>query len=340
MANYSKTYRATATPSEGLNWYYPERMYDNDVDSYAYRQIKSTSATHINGFGIDLPSDAVVQSVEVHTKIYSSNSYGYICIYVLSDLETSDSTKRVYTTKVVNGASFSAKYVTQTYTGDGLAARLSEISLHGGNVIDFLKNLRMRFVIGSTSSSSSATCRIYDNYIVVNYKIPGYIITVNAGVGGTVTGGGEYDNGTTVTLTATPNTGYKFKQWSDGDTSATRTVTVTGNATYTAEFEKVTVTISASADPSEGGSVTGTGSYQYGETFTLTAVPNDGYKFVRWSTLNTTPSITRTAGLLDEDFTAYFEKEQTSNIFVGTQRVTAYCGTQKLSAYCGTKKLS
>lgn len=64
-----------------------------------------------------------------------------------------------------------------------------------------------------------------------------YTLNVSTGTGGSVSGGGTYEYGSTVTLTATPNSGYKFKQWSDGVTTATRTVTVTGNASYTATFE-------------------------------------------------------------------------------------------------------
>ena len=54
---------------------------------------------------------------------------------------------------------------------------------------------------------------------------------------GTVTGSGTYDYGTEVTITATPNTGYKFVQWNDGNTNASRTVMVTANETYTATFD-------------------------------------------------------------------------------------------------------
>lgn len=50
-------------------------------------------------------------------------------------------------------------------------------------------------------------------------------------------GGGSYEYGTTVTLTATPNSGYEFKQWADGVTTASRSIKVTGNATYSALFE-------------------------------------------------------------------------------------------------------
>ena len=54
---------------------------------------------------------------------------------------------------------------------------------------------------------------------------------------GSVTGGGEYEAGTQATVTAVVNSGYQFKQWSDGNTSATRSVTVNSNLTLTATFE-------------------------------------------------------------------------------------------------------
>jgi len=62
-------------------------------------------------------------------------------------------------------------------------------------------------------------------------------LTVTAGTGGTVSGGGPYNYGATATLKATPSAGYHFVKWSDGNTNASRTVIVTGNATYTATFE-------------------------------------------------------------------------------------------------------
>ena len=55
---------------------------------------------------------------------------------------------------------------------------------------------------------------------------------------GTVTGGGEYEEGTEVTLKATAKSGYQFQKWNDGNTSATRKVTVSANAEYTAQFEE------------------------------------------------------------------------------------------------------
>jgi len=54
---------------------------------------------------------------------------------------------------------------------------------------------------------------------------------------GTITGGGTYNYGDTVTLTAIPNVGYHFTQWSDGNTDNPRQLIVTRDSTLIAEFE-------------------------------------------------------------------------------------------------------
>ena len=66
-----------------------------------------------------------------------------------------------------------------------------------------------------------------------------YTLTVvsNNDAWGTVSGGGTYNQGATVTISATANSGYHFVQWNDGSTQNPRTVTVTANATYVATFE-------------------------------------------------------------------------------------------------------
>ena len=57
---------------------------------------------------------------------------------------------------------------------------------------------------------------------------------------GSVTGGGTYEEGKTVTLTATPKSGYKFVKWSDGTTKSPYTFTATKNVTLTANFMPLT----------------------------------------------------------------------------------------------------
>ena len=85
-----------------------------------------------------------------------------------------------------------------------------------------------------------------------------YTITVNSSnvSQGTATGGGTYDYGTNLQISATPNECYRFVQWSDGNTDNPRTITVTGDATYTAEFEQIQYTIEALSDDPMQGSAT------------------------------------------------------------------------------------
>lgn len=143
-----------------------------------------------------------------------------------------------------------------------------------------------------TSSGGSRTCKINNVYLDVTYTIPTFTLTVTAGTGGTVSGGGTYESGKTATLTATPNTGYKFVQWSDGNTSATRTVTVTGTSTYTATFEKIKYNVLIDANGGEwtiGGnfSVYSVSNVAYGDGLTIGSTglncPRISLEFLGWS---------------------------------------------------------
>ena len=68
-----------------------------------------------------------------------------------------------------------------------------------------------------------------------------YSLTVTSGEGGTVsTEGGAYDEGTEVTITATPSEGYRFTGWEGNDsTSESLTITLNSNQTFQALFELI-----------------------------------------------------------------------------------------------------
>lgn len=153
---------------------------------------------------------------------------------------------------------------------------------------------------------------VHENISLKAYfsKVPYYTINVtsNNTSWGTVSGGGTYASGSTVTIKATPKSGYSFEKWNDGNTSATRTITVTGNATYTAQFKSNTTyyTITVTSNNTSWGSVSGGGSYPSGSTVTIKATPYSGYAFDRWSDGNT--SATRTITVTgNATYKAYFK---------------------------------
>ena len=90
-----------------------------------------------------------------------------------------------------------------------------------------------------------------------------------------------------ITISATPNYGYHFAQWSDGNTDNPRTIQVTDHASYTAVFEKNIYNITAKPDIIIEGSVSAPQQAGYLDQVTLTASASTGYHFVQWSDGNT-----------------------------------------------------
>jgi uncharacterized repeat protein (TIGR02543 family) len=128
-----------------------------------------------------------------------------------------------------------------------------------------------------------------DHNLVANFTLNTYTITASANptAGGTVSGAGNYNHGASCTLTATPNTGYTFVKWTENgsqvSSQANYTFTVTGYRNLVAHFSSQSYIITATADPVEGGVVTGSGGYDFGDLCTLTATANTGYTFVNWT---------------------------------------------------------
>ena len=185
----------------------------------------------------------------------------------------------------------------------------------------------------STNANYSFTVTGNRN-LVAQFQQQSYTITVSANPtnGGTVTGGGTYQQGQTCTVHATAATGYTFVRWTENgtqvSTNANYSFTVTGNRTLVAQFQQQTYTITATADPTTGGTVTGGGTYNYGQTCTLTATPVTGsYIFVNWTkngqqvSTNQTYSFTVTESA---QYVAHFEL-QTFDINVSAN--PSYAGT-------------
>jgi hypothetical protein len=176
-------------------------------------------------------------------------------------------------------------------------------------------------------------------------------VSPNPNIGGTVTGGGNYDAGQQCTVTATANTGYTFINWTeDGDvvaTEASYTFIVAGNRNLVANFTLNSYTISVTADPREGGIVTGAGHYEYGASCTLTATPNENYEFINWTKNDIEVSTDATYTFIataSEEYVAHFsfddlvsENASTCQIFpnpfTSVLSITTESAAQSVSVY-------
>ena len=95
----------------------------------------------------------------------------------------------------------------------------------------------------STSTSYSFTITS-NRTLVANYAVvaPGqFAVTLssNPAIGGTTTGSGSYAAGSSVTVTATPNVGYTFTNWTEGgiqSTNSTYTFNINANRNLVANF--------------------------------------------------------------------------------------------------------
>ena len=116
---------------------------------------------------------------------------------------------------------------------------------------------------------------------------PTYTINVSAAEGGTASGGGEYEQGSSVTLTATPENGYRFIAWTENDEQ----ISTDENYTFIADHDRTIVAIfmpipkpiyTIHVSSTQGGTIGGSGSYKEGEVVTVNAIPDNGYRFLCW----------------------------------------------------------
>ena len=63
-----------------------------------------------------------------------------------------------------------------------------------------------------------------------------YTLTVTASEGRSLSAGGTFDDGTSVSVSATANEGYEFIGWSDGETSQIKNLIVSENTSITSQF--------------------------------------------------------------------------------------------------------
>lgn len=141
--------------------------------------------------------------------------------------------------------------------------------------------------VGAATITAKTKDGGYTTTCAVTVKPNTFTVMAIAGSGGSVSGGGVYQAGSDVTLTATPIEHYHFVHWTDTGgsvigTGGTYTISnLSADTTVHAIFAIDTFTVTVTAGT--GGTATGGGTYPYGKVITLTATPDVGYKFLGWS---------------------------------------------------------
>ena len=149
------------------------------------------------------------------------------------------------------------------------------------------------------------------DYVWTFTTMPQISLLASPVIGGTTIGGGSFAMGASVTVTATPNPGYVFVNWTENgtvvslvnsplqinatnlanngtevSTSSSYTFTMTGNRTLTANFAVIVLgnfAVNLSSNPAAGGSTSGGGTYVENSTRIVSATANTGYTFVNWT---------------------------------------------------------
>ena len=127
--------------------------------------------------------------------------------------------------------------------------------------------------------------------LVANYTaaVSSYTVTLSANplAGGTQSGAGAFNSGASVTVTANPAVGYSFTYWTESgtivSTAANYTFIISGNRILVANYANILYTVTVSANPVAGGTPSGGGTFNYGNSVTIKANPAVGYTFTNWT---------------------------------------------------------
>ena len=144
-------------------------------------------------------------------------------------------------------------------------------------------------VLVSSSASYTFNMPFIDTYYQARFIPNTYTVdlTSESVEKGSVTGSGTYDYLESVTISATPELGYSFLGWYSGasqvSTQASYTFSMPYNSlSYVAKFNTISYSLTVTSEDTNKGTVTGSGTYPYKQSRSITATPKSGYSFVGW----------------------------------------------------------
>ena len=141
----------------------------------------------------------------------------------------------------------------------------------------------------TTAAKNALGTPLATDYVWSFTTIPQINVSALPLLGGTVAGGGTFAQGSSVTVTATPKTGYSFTNWTEGvtvvSTNASYQLNMAGNKTLVANFATGTSTFTLNATGVNGtvAKLSNSATYTSGASVILTPAPTTGFVFSSWS---------------------------------------------------------
>lgn len=150
-----------------------------------------------------------------------------------------------------------------------------------------------------------------------------HVVSVKAepSKGGAVAGNTSVRDGSSASVSASPNNNYRFKGWYENgkivsDQKQFTMYDITEDRNLTAKFERVTCYVRTSVNNSNAGTVTESGSVSYNGNYTITAKAKSGYIFEGFvedsQTISTASSLQLNNITSDRDIQAVFRKNRYS----------------------------
>lgn len=267
VGNPAYTINASANPSNGGSV--------SGAGTYSYGQTCTLSATPAAGYNfVNWTENGNVVSADASYSFTVNANRTIVAHFELQSYTISASANPSSGGNVSGGGTYNY----------GQTCTLTATAANGYNFVNWTENGN----VVSANASYPFTVNA-DRTLVANFQLDNLVVSVSADPvnGGSVTGGGAYHHGDNCTVMATANPGFNFVNWTENgiqiSSSPNYSFVVTDNRTLVAHFTSQSYVITATADPEEGGTITGVGGYNYGETCHLTATANAGFEFANWT---------------------------------------------------------
>ena len=298
--------------------------------SYAYRSTVTLEATPSTGYHfvnwVDGSGNVLGTSTELSVQLLSDSSVTAVFdtnVYNVAYNVQNDTRPQIGTNAPMGSVVVEGQH--KHFLNDVLTATAAEGYIFAGwaNTSGTVVSTENPFVFSPVSDTTLTA-----TFIVGDYTLSA---TPNIPTSGIVTGIGSYAYRSTVTLEATPSTGYHFVNWVDGSgnvlgTNNELSVQILSDVSVTAVFDTNIYNVMANVNIAGLGTVTGAGQVKHFLSTNLVATANLGYHFVNWidnagNELGTANTIT-VFPVSDTVLTAVFEANIYTTVWSGNTTTT------------------